>query len=175
MKSKTIGSLFIVLALVVGIMAYAPSAFADASVTITKGSASGQNCATASNCFDPDNVKVSKDETVTWTNADSASHTVTSGKPSDNQTGTIFDSSLIKAGGTYAFKFTDDGTFDYYCQVHPWMTGMVTVGEETGTSTGTGGSSGTVPEFGPIASLILVIAVVSVIAVTAKTRGFLKL
>jgi len=32
-----------------------------------------------------------------------------------------------------------------------------------------------VPEFGPIASLILVIAIVSVVAVTAKTRGFLKL
>jgi len=31
------------------------------------------------------------------------------------------------------------------------------------------------PEFGPIASLVLVIAIVSVIAVTAKTRGFLKL
>jgi predicted secreted protein with PEFG-CTERM motif len=32
-----------------------------------------------------------------------------------------------------------------------------------------------VPEFGPIASLVLVIAIISVVAVTAKTRGFLKL
>jgi predicted secreted protein with PEFG-CTERM motif len=31
------------------------------------------------------------------------------------------------------------------------------------------------PEFGPVASLVLVIAIVSVVAVTAKTRGFLKL
>src|SRR5215831_2059690 len=107
MKSKTMGSLFVVLALVVGITAYAPIAFADESVTITKGSAAGQNCATASNCFDPDNVQASPGDTVTWTNADTASHTVTSGKPSDNQTGTVFDSSLIKAGGTFAFKFAD--------------------------------------------------------------------
>jgi predicted secreted protein with PEFG-CTERM motif len=31
------------------------------------------------------------------------------------------------------------------------------------------------PEFGPVTSLVLVIAIVSVVAVTAKTRGFLKL
>ena len=36
-------------------------------------------------------------------------------------------------------------------------------------------SNTTVPEFGPIALLILVIAIVSVIAVTGKTRGFLNL
>ena len=32
----------------------------------------------------------------------------------------------------------------------------------------------TVPEFGPVASLVLVIAVVSVITLNARTRGFLK-
>ena len=32
----------------------------------------------------------------------------------------------------------------------------------------------TVPEFGPVASLVLVIAIVSVVVVTGRTRGFLK-
>jgi predicted secreted protein with PEFG-CTERM motif len=84
---------------------------------------------------------------------------------------------LVKAGGTYHEVFTSAGTFDYYCQVHPWMAGVVTVAAEESTSmTGTTGNMSTkVPEFGPIASLVLVIAIVSVIAVTAKTRGFLKL
>ncbi len=130
MKSKTIGSLLVVLALVVGIAAYAPSAFADASVTMTKGassSAGGPACVTAKNCFDPPNVQIAPGDTVTWTNADTASHTATSGQPSDNTTGTVFDSSLVKAGGTFAHKFTDAGTFNYFCQVHPWMIGVVTV------------------------------------------------
>jgi len=173
MKSKTIGSLFVVLTLVVGIMAFAPSAFADASVTMTKGSSSGQACVTAKNCFDPANAQIAPGDTVTWTNADTASHTVTSGKPSDNQTGTVFDSGLVKAGVTFAFKFTNAGTYNYFCQVHPWMTGMVTVGTATPPVTTT--NSTAVPEFGPVASLVLVIAIVSVVAVTAKTRGFLKL
>ena len=183
MKSKLIASFFVVLTLVVGIMAYAPSAFADASVTMTKGASADQSCVGANNCYDPATVQVAPGDTVTWTNADTASHTVTSGKPSDNETGTVFDSSLVKAGGTFAFKFTDAGTFDYYCQVHPWMTGQVIVaagGAPSGGNMGgmdnmTTGNSNAVPEFGSIASLILVIAVISVVVVTAKTRGFLKL
>jgi predicted secreted protein with PEFG-CTERM motif len=181
MKSKLIGSLFVVLTLIVGIIAFAPSAFADASVTMTKGSSSGQACVTANNCFDPANAQVAPGEHVTWTNADTASHTVTSGNPKDNTTGTVFDSGLVKAGATFAFKFTNAGTFNYFCQVHPWMAGQVIVGTASATSTpttttnATAGNNTAVPEFGSIASIVLVIAVISVIAVTAKTRGFLKL
>jgi plastocyanin len=97
-------------------------------ITITKGSSSGQACVTTNNCFDPANTQVAPGDTVIWTNADTASHTVTSGHQSDNVTGTVFDSSLVKAGGTFAFKFTDAGTFNYYCQVHPWMIGQIVVG-----------------------------------------------
>src|SRR5882762_7940141 len=143
MKSKTIGSLFVVLTLVVGIIAFAPSAFADTAVTMTKGSSADQTCVTANNCYDPAQVNVAPGDTVTWTNADTASHTVTSGKPSDNQTGTVFDSSLVKAGATFAFKFTDAGTFDYYCQVHPWMTGQVIVAAASATTGGTSGGATT--------------------------------
>jgi predicted secreted protein with PEFG-CTERM motif len=180
MKSKLIGSLFAVLALVVGIMTFAPSAFADTTVSMTKGASSGQTCVAATNCYDPHNAQVAPGNTVTWTNADTASHTVTSGNPNDNTTGTVFDSGLVKAGGTFAFKFTDAGTFNYFCQVHPWMTGMVTVAAGSAPiapppATPPASNSTAVPEFGPIASLILVIAIVSVVAVTAKTRGFLKL
>ena len=188
MKSKLIGSLFVVLTLVVGIMAFAPSAFADESVTMTKGASGGQACVTANNCFDPSNVQVAPGDTVTWTNSDTASHTVTSGNPNDNTTGTVFDSGLVKAGSTFAFKFANAGTYNYFCQVHPWMTGIVTVaagvaqnqngiplGGPYTASNSTTGNNNAVPEFGPVASLVLVIAIVSVVAVTAKTRGFLKL
>ena len=173
MKSKLIGSFFVVLTLVVGIMAFAPSAFADTKVSMTKGAAGGQACVAANNCFDPANVQVTPGTEVEWTNDDTASHTVTSGSPNDNVTGTVFDSSLVKAGGDFKFTFTDAGTYNYFCQVHPWMTGMVTVAAAISPPPTTDNNA--VPEFGPIASLVLVIAIVSVVAVTAKTRGFLKL
>ena len=182
MKSKLIGSLFVVLTLVVGIMAFAPSAFADEQVTITKGAGGGADaaCVTANNCFSPNPVNASPGDTVTWTNTDSASHTVTSGKP-DNSTGNIvaavFDSGLLSPGKTFSHQFTaaDVGTINYFCQVHPWMAGQVIVGTASEQQTPPPTNNTAVPEFGSIASLILVIAVVSVIAVTAKTRGFLKL
>ncbi|TLX83125.1 MAG: PEFG-CTERM sorting domain-containing protein [Thaumarchaeota archaeon] len=134
MKSKTIGSFFVVLTLVVGIMAFAPSAFADTAVSITKGSGASASaaCVSTNNCFTPNPVNVSPGDTVTWTNTDTASHTVTSGKI-DNSTGNIvaavFDSSLLTPGKTFSHQFTaaDVGTINYFCQVHPWMTGVVTV------------------------------------------------
>ena len=178
-KSKTIGSLFVVLTLVVGVMAFAPSAFADQSVTIAKGAGASASaaCVTTNDCFAPNPVNVAPGETVTWSNPDTASHTVTSGKP-DNSTGNIvaavFDSSLLGPGKTFSHTFTaaDVGTINYFCQVHPWMAGQVIVGT---TSAPPPSNSTAVPEFGSIASLILVIAIISVVAVTAKTRGFLKL
>jgi predicted secreted protein with PEFG-CTERM motif len=177
MNSKLIGSLFIVVTLVVGIVAFAPSAFAQstASVTVKQGAGS-QGCETDKSCYQPDEVNVDVGGTVTWTNTDAQTHTVSSGKPTDDVAGTVFDSGIssFKAGKTFSFTFPTAGTFDYFCQLHPWMTGEVIVGGSS-VPPPAPTDNNTVPEFGPIASLILVIAIVSVIAVTAKTRGFLKL
>ncbi len=188
MKSKQTGALFGVLALV-AIIAIAPQAFATGQVTISKGASLTGNataCGTT-NCFDPNVVNINVGDSVTWTNADTVGHTATSGQPSDNTTGTVWDSSLIKAGGTYTSPpFTTAGTYNYFCQVHPWMTGQVIVGTAAATSStptapasssGSSTSSGnqTVPEFGPVASLVLVIAIISAIVFTSKTRGLPKL
>ena len=186
MKSKLIGSLFVVLTLVVGIMAFAPSAFADEEVSIAKGAGGSANaaCVTANNCFTPNPIDAKPGETVTWTNTDTVLHTVTSGKienTTGNIIGAVFDSGYtLTPGKTFSHIFTaaDVGTINYFCQVHPWMVGQVIVGtesEQTGSMSGMTGNSNAVPEFGPIASLVIVIAIVSVVAVTAKTRGFLKL
>ena len=188
MKSKLMNSLFVVLILA-GIIAFAPLAFAQstASVTVKKGAGSSGSCTT--DCFQPDNVSVGVGDIVTWTNTDAQLHTVSSGNgPNDNTTGSVFDTgfSTFKPGTTFSHTFQTAGTFNYYCQLHPWMTGMVTVGAAstptpttnattpTPTINATTNSTAT-PEFGPVASLVLVIAIVSMVAVTAKTRGFLKL
>ena len=55
------------------------------------------------------------------------------------------------------------------------MPGMNMSGQNTQMGNMTMQGNQTVPEFGPVASLVLVIAVISVVIVTARTRGFLKL
>lgn len=66
---------------------------------------------------------------VRWENADTAAHTVTSGTPEEGPDG-IFDSSLFAPGKDFQYQFTIGGNFDYFCMVHPWMTGVVIVTSE---------------------------------------------
>ncbi len=82
-------------------------------------------CDETRECYIPAEVSVSVGETVTWSNDDTAAHTVTSGTPPDAD-GT-FDSSLFMAGTTFEHTFDEAGTYDYFCMVHPWMTGTVQV------------------------------------------------
>ncbi len=39
----------------------------------------------------------------------------------------MFDAGMIMGGGTVEYEFSDKGVFPYYCIVHPWMVGTVTV------------------------------------------------
>ena len=74
------------------------------------------------------NVTIKNLDSVMWTNNDSAAHTVTSGLVDKGGDG-MFDSGLLAAGKSFSFTFSKSGIFDYFCQVHPWMTGIVTVQE----------------------------------------------
>ena len=65
-------------------------------------------------------------DSVRWENADTAAHTVTSGTPETGADG-IFDSGLFPPGQTFQYQFTEVGEYEYFCLVHPWMTGVVTV------------------------------------------------
>jgi amicyanin len=71
--------------------------------------------------FNPASVTVKAGTTVTWTNADSASHTVTS------DSGSLMKSALLATGQSYSVTFTTPGTFTYHCSVHPMMHGTVVV------------------------------------------------
>ena len=77
-------------------------------------------------CFVPADVVINVGDTVAWVNSDSAAHTVTSGSATDGPTG-IFDSSLVMAGAVFEHTFGEAGTIEYFCMVHPWMEGTVTV------------------------------------------------
>ncbi len=83
-------------------------------------------CEDTNECWLPAEISVGVGGTVTWSNDDTAAHTVTSGSPTDGPDGT-FDSSLFMAGATFEVTFDDSGSYDYFCMVHPWMKGNVQV------------------------------------------------
>ncbi len=70
--------------------------------------------------FVPPTVTVSVGTTVTWTNNDSVAHTVTTRE-------TLFDSGTLSRGAAFSYTFEQSGTFEYYCKIHPSMTGKVIV------------------------------------------------
>lgn len=95
------------------------------NVSIPAGSAV-LGCEDTNECYLPYKINVAAGATVSWDNNDSAAHTVTSGTIENRGDG-IFDSGLLLAGETFEIAFNDTGSFDYYCVVHPWMTGIVNV------------------------------------------------
>ena len=72
--------------------------------------------------FSPREITVAPGTRVTWVNHDDVPHTVTS--PARPRT---LDSGAMDGDATFAFVFTTPGTLDYFCAVHPHMTGKVIV------------------------------------------------
>ncbi len=100
-------------------------AFAETEVTIPN-EASDISCAESGTCFLPGEVTIGLSETVTWHNDSGVIHTVTSGSFEDGPD-SVFDSSIIMSGDTFTHTFTETGQYEYFCSIHPWMTGTVIV------------------------------------------------
>lgn len=80
----------------------------------------GSSIKSSNKSFYPLAIQVSAGDTVKWKNIDSSIHTVSS-------TDGKFDSGLMNANDVFEHKFVDKGIFDYYCMLHPWMSGAVHV------------------------------------------------
>ena len=93
--------------LIVGASATSTAA-ADMQITI-------QNFA-----FAPATITVPVGTKVTWTNMDSATHTVTS------DTG-AFDSKNLANGASFSFTFTQAGSYAYHCAIHARMVASIVV------------------------------------------------
>ena len=106
--------------------------------------------------FDPKEVHIIPNSTVTWINNDNVTHTVTSGDPQQGTDGK-FDSGLLKLGKEFSHTFNEAGTFNYYCQIHPAMTGTIIVDVST------------VPEF-PVSYLVLVIVMIAALLYRNRFR-----
>ena len=131
MKTIAICSFFVLFAMVAGLVATTPAAFADHSeVTIVPAAGSGApGCEeTADGCYIPTTATVDVGGVVIMSNTDTAAHTYTSGTPDDGPDG-VFDTSLLMAGSSFEWSPTETGEYPYFCMVHPWMQGTIIVQE----------------------------------------------
>ncbi len=71
--------------------------------------------------FDARDLTVTAGSTVTWTNQDSAPHSVVSRGVDD------LSSESLATGDAYEHTFDQPGAFDYICGIHNSMKGTVTV------------------------------------------------
>jgi nitrite reductase (NO-forming) len=82
--------------------------------------------------YDPSPAMVKQGGTVTWTNNDSLPHTATSGNPDNGEEappGALFDTGILGPGqDSEAITINaDTGLYDYYCTLHPYMKGQLTI------------------------------------------------
>ena len=73
--------------------------------------------------FSPKTFTVHVGTTITWTNKDSAPHTVTS----DSGSKLKLASKTLNTGNTYKMTVKKTGTFKYHCNFHPFMHGTIKV------------------------------------------------
>lgn len=81
--------------------------------------------------YDPSPASVKTGSIVTWINNDSMPHTATSGNPDSGQTSSgLFDTGIIGPGNTGQVTIdVEQGTYDYYCTLHPYMKGQLKVAD----------------------------------------------
>ena len=78
--------------------------------------------------FNPPTLTVKAGTTVTWTNKDDIPHGIAA-------TGNAFKrSNALDTDDSYSFTFTTPGTFQYFCYIHPHMTGTIVVEAATGSN-----------------------------------------
>jgi plastocyanin len=75
--------------------------------------------------FSPGAITVAVGTKITFANQDRAPHTATSG-PSPNADG-VFDTGMLAKGRSKSVTVAKAGTYAYYCAIHPFMKGTVTV------------------------------------------------
>lgn len=70
--------------------------------------------------FGPGTMTVQMGTTITWTNHDDIPHTVMS-------TDGVFRSKALDTDEKFSYTFSKAGVYQYYCSIHPKMTGQVVV------------------------------------------------
>ena len=116
MKKQYVIPLLILGALVTTLAMYCSkgSSYGSSSSMTNNNSASGNTVTMQNMSFSVTSLTVKAGTTVTWTNNDNTTHTVTA---DDNS----FNSGDITAGHSYTRTFSVAGTFPYHCIYHSMM------------------------------------------------------
>ncbi len=109
-------------AVTLGAAAPAPSVTSHSvtQVAATAPAAMGTTVTIGNFTFGPETVTVPVGTTVTWVNGDDIPHTVVAVDKS-------FKSKVLDTDDKFSFTFTKPGTYDYFCSIHPHMTGKIVV------------------------------------------------
>ena len=85
----------------------------------------------------PSEWTVTVGDTIQWSNFDTITHTVTSGSFQGGPDG-LFNSGLLEGGEIFRYQVTEEdiGQLSYYCTLHPWMNGIITVSDPEGEAVG---------------------------------------
>ncbi|MEO9278075.1 MAG: plastocyanin/azurin family copper-binding protein [Nitrososphaera sp.] len=94
----------------------------NAEVLIPNGNSAQAN----TGFFLPLNLEIMRGTIVTWQNQDNIGHTVQSQDEHGNVI-PLFNSGLLHTGDTFSYKFDKPGVYHYFCTIHPWRIGIVTV------------------------------------------------
>ena len=121
MKNQYYLRMFIIAIMVAAVASYCSkgSSYGSSNSGSNTNTGTGSNTVTMqSMSFSPTSLTVTKGTTVTWTNNDNITHTVTA---DDNS----FNSGDITAGHSYTRTFSTAGTFAYHCIYHSMMKATV--------------------------------------------------
>ena len=114
---------------ILGLIAVACGGGASPTAGVAPGAQQAQEAPPVEGAFNADikdfahqDITVAVGTTVAWTNRGNAPHTTT--ETSDTE---IWDSKSMQPGESFSFTFSEAGTFDYFCAIHPTMKATVTV------------------------------------------------
>ncbi|ABK77287.1 hypothetical protein CENSYa_0654 [Cenarchaeum symbiosum A] len=117
-------TLFVIAAITVTTAAYADR---PETIVIMSEDSHMPGCEEANECYIPSDVTIEQGGSITWINEGKFFHTVTSGASIGEEDG-LFDSGSVEMGETYTRIFREGpGDYPYFCSVHPWHTGIITV------------------------------------------------
>jgi len=97
------------------------AALAAASLCSNAARAQDASVKIANFTFAPKRLTVKAGTTVTWGNEDDIPHTIASAAG-------LFKSKALDTDDSFSFTFTQPGSYEYFCSLHPRMTGTIVVG-----------------------------------------------
>ena len=93
-----------------------------ASVIIPNGNVGQTNVG----FYMPLNLEVQKGAAVEWINEDNVGHTIQS-QDGEGNVIPLFNSNVLQTGEKFSHSFEESGVYNYFCTIHPWRVGVVTV------------------------------------------------